>query len=123
MFIITTGIRAKVVARGRKDMIIFKEIDKLLEKTNSTPIELLEWAERAVELEPYHLPCLSLPFKDRYTFVNILILEDTKDKIQVAKITDSSSKQGIYCFWRKFCKNKEFRDAITEEYREHYNLK
>ena len=116
------GEREKLEEREDK-MIVFKEINKLLKKTNSTPIELLEWAERAAKLKPYHLPCLLLPFKGRYTFGNILVFKETKDKIRVAKIINSSRKQDIYSFWRKFCEDKEFRDAITEEYKKHYNLK
>ena len=78
----------------------FEEVNELLRRTNSTPVELLKWAEKTIESDLNHSPRSSFSFKDRYIFLN----------------------KGICSFWKKFYEDKEFRDITTGKYREHYNL-
>lgn len=123
-----------------KNRIKWKVVDSLLEQTESTPRELLDWLEwgfKHIDGVVNTFLCNNRLYLDKYYITNKcdlsmhihpngLILED-KSVIRVPDILTGESPTGNTfnpaVFWVSFQKDKDFRAEVITQYKKHYKLK
>jgi len=109
-----------------KNEVKWKVIDDLLEKTDSTPRELLDWLEWGFEnVEQGAFICNEAEYKNKYYIadtVSFLREDETIIKIGVI-ITGGAEPYYPSAVWGKLLTDMHFREVMIARFKKHYKLK